>query len=170
MTDIYGKFSGRVGPAVRKETWVDVKSVQPWDPVSPINKTAADNTSLPRNFYSCADKDDHARIRVCAVGKLFCVGCKLNLTMTYHGHYTRAKANTAAIAYSIGQIHEHLRKHQLCMCMVSPCSLYMQHSGSKEGGGTEIDDLVARVLTCIIVVYSGKYSKKDCFCFFRNIS
>ena len=29
----------------------------------------------------------------------------------------------------------------------------MQHSGSKEGGGTEIDDLVARMLTCIIVVY-----------------
>lgn len=78
--------------------------------------------------------------------------------MTYHGHYTRAKANTTTIAYRIGQIHEHLRKHQLCMCMVSPkldarCSLYMQHSGSKEGGGTEIDDLVARMLTCIIVVY-----------------
>ena len=78
--------------------------------------------------------------------------------MTDHGHYTRAKANTTTIAYRIGQIHEHLRKHQLCMCMVSPkldarCSLYMQHSGSKEGGGTEIDDLVARMLTCIIVVY-----------------
>ena len=71
VTDIYGKFSGRVGPAVRKETWVDVKSVQPWDPVSPINKTAADNTSLPRNFYSCADKDDHARIRVSAVESCF---------------------------------------------------------------------------------------------------